>query len=343
MGWIERTGVLHVHSRYSDGSGTLPEILEAARESELDHVVITDHDTLAARREGWEGSSGDVTIVAGAEVTPRDQGHIVAMNVRSCAGYAVRPNQESMNAIAAEAGYAIVAHPMGTRKRSLRIHQPAWTEWNHPAVRGLEIWSYTHDWIHGVAWWRLPEAYEFWKFPQRRVRGPDRGILALWDSLGQTRRLSGLGGLDCHARYVPIAGITVFPYAQMFRLLRNHLFVRERDWRADPVAALCDAIAEGRGFTAHDVIADSTGTRCRALHPDAQTMVLGEEATFVRGIEMEIVLPRPAEIRWFANGACRARTVGDAMTVRPAGRGVYRFECWIEGVPWIFTNAFYLR
>jgi hypothetical protein len=317
--------------------------LQAARESALDHVVITDHDTLAVRREGWEGSSGDVTIVAGAEVTPREQGHVVAMNVRSCAGLAVRPNEETLNAIAAQGGYAIAAHPMGTRKRSLRIHQPAWTEWNHPALRGLEIWSYTHDWIRGVALWRLPEAYEFWKFPERRVRGPYRNILALWDSLGQTRRLSGLGGLDCHARHVPVAGITVLPYTQMFRLLRNHFFVRERDWRGDPVAALCDAIAEGRGFVAHDVIADSAGTRCRALHPDGQTMALGAEARFAKGIVMEMELPRAAEIRWIANGTCRMRTVGNVLTVKPADRGVYRFEAWIEGVPWIFTNPFYLR
>ena len=45
--WLERTGALHIHSRYSDGTGTIEEILSAARGAGLDFVVLTDHDSLA--------------------------------------------------------------------------------------------------------------------------------------------------------------------------------------------------------------------------------------------------------------------------------------------------------
>ncbi len=46
-------GALHVHSRYSDGSGPVDEIVAAAQAAGLDLLLIADHNTLAARTEGW--------------------------------------------------------------------------------------------------------------------------------------------------------------------------------------------------------------------------------------------------------------------------------------------------
>lgn len=341
--WLERVGALHVHSRYSDGTGTVAEVLRAARAAGLDHLVLTDHDNLGARREGWQGAHDGVALVVSAEVTPRRQGHVLAMDVRHCLGYGAQRNALTLDGIAAQGGYALIAHPRGKRSYTLGIHQAPWEEWDHPAVRGLEIWSYTHDWIDGVNWWRLPEAYEFWKHPQRRVRGPYPDILALWDRLGRDRRLAGWAGLDCHARRVPLTGLKIFEYRRMFGFLRNHLFIRPEAWAADPVCAVLETLAAGRGFIAHDILADSAGTRCGALLPDGRALHLGEEAPFAEGAVMTLALPRAADVRWIANGRCRLRLHTTHLLARPAEPGVYRFEAWLDGRPWLFTNAFYLR
>jgi hypothetical protein len=282
-------------------------------------------------------------LLVAAEITPRRQGHVLAMGIRRCAGYAAQPGRATLDAILAQGGYAIIAHPMGKEKPSLRIHHAPWYDWTHPVVRGLEIWSYMHDWVDGVAWWRLPEAYEFWKHPERRVRGPDPKILTLWDRLGRSRRLVGLAGLDCHARRVPLTDVRIFAYASMFRFLRNHFFVEAEAWRANPQSALWKALEEGRGFVAHDILADSTGTRCGALLPDGRALQLGQEAPFAEGAVMTLSLPRDADVRWIANGECRLSERTDRMAVYPGGPGVYRFEAWLDGAPWIFTNPFYLR
>lgn len=343
MAWQECVGALHVHSRYSDGTGSVEEILRAGKQAGLDHLVLTDHDTLAARREGWEGAHDGLVLLVAAEVTPRRQGHVVAMKVRHCRGYAAQQSRATLDGIAAQGGFAVIAHPMGKYKPSLMISHTPWYEWRHPAVRGMEIWSYMHDWVDGIAWWRLPAAYEFWKHPQRRVRGPEQGVLDEWDRQGRTRRIAGLGGLDCHARKVPLTRVQIFAYDAMFQFLRNHLFVPVRDSERDPVAALWDALAEGRGFVAHDALADSTGTRCTARLPDGRAMQMGEEAAFGRGTVITLTLPRAGEVRWIADGRCRLTKCTERMDVRPAGPGVYRFEVRLAGAPWIFTNPFYLR
>ena len=64
-------GAVHIHTRYSDGSGGMGEIIEAAQRAGLDFIVISDHNKLDAKYDGWEGWHDGVLVIAGAEVTPR--------------------------------------------------------------------------------------------------------------------------------------------------------------------------------------------------------------------------------------------------------------------------------
>lgn len=343
MNWRECVGALHVHSHYSDGSGSLERIIETAKEAGLDFVVLSDHDTLAARREGWEGSHDGLRVLVATEITPARQGHVVAMNVTRCAAFAAGHNRATLDAVRDQGGYAIIAHPMGKRKPSLRINQEPWYDWDHPAVRGMEVWSYLHDWVDGVVWWRLPFAYDFWKHPERRVAGPDPRVLRQWDRLGRHRRVAGLGGLDCHARRVPLAGVEIFPYATMFRALRNHLFVPEERWQDDAIGGLWEAHAEGRGFLSHDILADGRGARYVATTPDGREVQMGEEAALVAGTRLSLRLPVPAEVRWIVDGDCRLSEKVDSLDLDVSSPGVYRFEARLNGAPWLFTNPVYLR
>ena len=72
--------VAHVHSTYSDGTATVPELLTAARAAGAGAVLLTDHDTLGARRDGWEGMHDGVFLLVGTEVSPK-HGHYLAFGV----------------------------------------------------------------------------------------------------------------------------------------------------------------------------------------------------------------------------------------------------------------------
>ena len=77
----ELTGIIHCHSTYSDGTGTVPEIAAAARANDLDYLLLTDHDTLAAAQNGEEGWHGSVLLLVGAEVSPYRRNHYLAFGL----------------------------------------------------------------------------------------------------------------------------------------------------------------------------------------------------------------------------------------------------------------------
>src|SRR5918998_1565717 len=73
--------VVHLHSTHSDGTGTVPQIAAAARRNAVDVVLLTDHDTLAAREREEEGWYGSTLVLAGEEVSPQGENHFLAFGV----------------------------------------------------------------------------------------------------------------------------------------------------------------------------------------------------------------------------------------------------------------------
>ncbi len=104
---------LHMHSRYSDGLGTIGEILDfISQRGELDVIAITDHDTiegaLRARELAWK-QGARFEVIVGEEVSTRE-GHLLALFIeqRIPAGLSV---ERSIELIHEQGGIAIVAHP----------------------------------------------------------------------------------------------------------------------------------------------------------------------------------------------------------------------------------------
>ncbi len=60
---------LHMHTRYSDGSGTHAEIAKAALRCGLDAVIVTDHNVYVEGPEGYY-SDGErrVLLLVGEEI-----------------------------------------------------------------------------------------------------------------------------------------------------------------------------------------------------------------------------------------------------------------------------------
>ena len=72
----EYVGAIHVHSKFSDGSGDVKGIAETANSSGLDYLILTDHNTLRAKAEGYEGWYGNTLLLVGVEINDRkNQNH----------------------------------------------------------------------------------------------------------------------------------------------------------------------------------------------------------------------------------------------------------------------------
>src|SRR3954463_279805 len=69
--------VVHLHSTFSDGTGTVPQIIAAGQRAGVDVVLLTDHNTRAgASFEGWHGST---LLLVGEEDTPGRSDHTLVL------------------------------------------------------------------------------------------------------------------------------------------------------------------------------------------------------------------------------------------------------------------------
>jgi predicted metal-dependent phosphoesterase TrpH len=99
---------LHVHTWYSDSTGSVREVLEVAQRKGLDGIAITDHHTLRGAYEALQENNG-LVVVPGAEIETT-QGELLALGIR----YPIPkrlPITEAIRRIHTQKALAIIPHP----------------------------------------------------------------------------------------------------------------------------------------------------------------------------------------------------------------------------------------
>jgi predicted metal-dependent phosphoesterase TrpH len=112
---------LHIHTRHGDGMATVPELLAYVESnSDLDVIAVTEHDTLRAADEARElhaRRSHRFDLICGMEVTTLD-GHLLALFINEPVA-SFRRMEETLVAIHAQGGLAVVPHPLSWLTRSV--------------------------------------------------------------------------------------------------------------------------------------------------------------------------------------------------------------------------------
>lgn len=312
MSTLDLACAVHVHSMCSDGSGTVPEIAAAAAASGTDVVLLTDHDTLAARE--WEGWHHGVLVLVGVELSSA-AGHLLSFGIDEVIPHEAVGAIDLAQRVIAAGGICFAAHPFSEGSRMARsIGKPhPWTDFGGP-LTGVELWSLETDELEAA---RTPAALlRFLRAPER-ASGPPADHLRRWDELNARRPLVGIGGLDSHQKGLRIGGraFGIPRYERVFATLRTHVLV-ERAARDEIYAAL----AAGRCYVALDALAPARGF---AFWAD-------DEGVHAR-------VPRPAELVLLRDGAEVARTEGEALD-HPGARGAFRVEARLAGRTWIVSN-----
>lgn len=104
---------LQLHSDLGDGLASPEEILDAAERAGIDVIALTDHDDIRgafALRDIAARRASAVGVIPGIEVTTRS-GHLLALFVESEIPM-FRPLAETIAAIHAQGGLAVVPHPL---------------------------------------------------------------------------------------------------------------------------------------------------------------------------------------------------------------------------------------
>jgi predicted metal-dependent phosphoesterase TrpH len=104
----------HMHSTYSDGCGTIEEILEHVElHTNLDVIAITDHDCIEGAlraQELWTRQSYRFDFIVGEEITTRE-GHLLGLFIKKRIESGLSMEQ-SIDLIHEQGGLAIIAHPL---------------------------------------------------------------------------------------------------------------------------------------------------------------------------------------------------------------------------------------
>jgi hypothetical protein len=328
------TCVVHVHSTYSDGSGSVPQIARAASRARVDVVLLTDHDTLEAKRRGEERWYDDVLVLVGEEVSPTDRDHYLAFGIDKEINRLLS-GPEICEAVTAAGGFGFAAHPFS--RGSERFRRPGIRFGDPDRLDGIELWSFLNDTGERVRGFR--DLARMIVTPQRAIGGPPADNLREWDRLCHARRVVAIGGLDAHQFGIRVAGrvpLRLMGYKRAFRQLHTHVLTLgapRRELEHDR-ALVYEALREGRCYIANDQVADARGFEFSHM---------GEELAFERGLTLHARTPQPAHIRLLRDGEQVAETHASELNHSIELHGVYRVEVALLGRPWIFSNPAYIR
>lgn len=265
---IEKTAVLHVHTRASDGTGTVEEVIEAALECGADILGINDHRTLWARERGYGGWHSGLFLMAGTELEDTDENsHILAYGIDSLPPTGI--TREQIAYINARGGIAIAAHPAEVPGRLPKTRSYFWNA-SFEGLSGVEVWNYMSLWKRGLSALNFPSRI---RMPDRMVEHPNPEAIDIWEKVGGC----AVAGPDAHALRFGLGRfrVEVFPYRMLFRRLRTHILLRE-ELPEDPSSAerlIIDALREARCFTSNMLLGDAGGFRAHR-YGDSLILVL---------------------------------------------------------------------
>ncbi len=347
-------GVVHLHTRRSDGTGTVEDVARAASRAGLAFVVITDHGDATQPPDPPTYRQGVLCIDA-VEIST-DGGHVVAIGLPETPYPLGGEGRDVVEDIHRLGGWAVAAHP-DSRKADL-----AWRDWQAP-VDAIE-------WVNGDSEWRDESAMALvrvlltYPFRPREtlVTLLDRAdaLMQRWDQLSASRSVVALAASDAHARvglssigepYDTRVSLPLPSYAAVFSALSVTVNGVELSGDASADAqAVVQAIREGRLHSTVDGLATGGGLRFRASSGagsvgEGQRLSLDGPVT----LRVETVAPPDARITLFRDGkplrTVQAPSIDEVVPAEPA---VYRVEVNLPGapgtppVPWIVGNPIYV-
>ena len=216
-------GAFHLHSTYSDGTGTIKEIADDAKKSGLDWIIITDHNTLSGLHNDEEGWYNGLAVIIGEEISPGSGNHYLSIGTKEEVSCKLSP-QEFINKIKSLGGIGFIAHPDESVSRKNNYPPLRWTDWNIKGFDGIEIWNYMSDWVDNY-----DSRLQLYHLLARHkiLKGPTDNVLKWWDSLNNenTKIIPAVGSLDSHA--LKFGPVKVFPYHDTFKTITNHIFLKK--------------------------------------------------------------------------------------------------------------------
>jgi hypothetical protein len=349
----ERVGVLHIHTRASDGSGTVADVMTAAEKAHLSFVAITDHN-VAMTQSDLDEDPPDLSIISGEELGTT-AGHFLALGIpASWKEPKTKDDRELLAAAGAVGAFRVLAHPF-------HPHTP-WTDWQTTDFDGMEIWNEDATWRENNFFDLINALIMYGENNQlalvRLARTPEQNF-AKWDELLQQRPLAGICAADTHARVrLALGKDWKFPqYAPSLEVAREHLLMSPDSGGGNPALAsareLIDALKHGHSYCGLDSMYPSDGFSFR-IATDNGSAGPGDILRAADNERLQISVPGGSSlplIKVFRDGRKIDEQETRSIDEPVRGPGHYRTEVflrqpgltgWRRWTLWIFTNPVFV-
>jgi len=342
-------GNIHIHSSYSDGSGNIEEIAEAASAAGLNYVIISDHETLAGLPE--ESVLRGVVILVGMEINRRHS-HYLALDLEKPLASDEDNPQRIIDRVNAKGGFGFIAHPFEKGSRYIeKGNAYPWKNWPVFRFSGFELWNYTSHWRG-----RHPSALItlYWFFFNRKAAmdSPPGDLLRLWDCYTSAgHRISVIGSSDAHATLysLGIFKVPVFTYRYIFSTINTYITLPEK-MSSDFATAkqqISGALKKGQCYLSFDSLAPAQEFYFYAEN-NKTVSLMGSALELQKGVALHLKAPRSRSLlRLIKNGRLVKTIEGNELLYRPTAPGVYRAEVYFKPRfrryrPWIYSNPIYV-
>lgn len=362
-GYYDYRGVTNVHSNASTGSGSYSEVLQYAKNSKLDWIVITEVN-LPARPDFIEGYFQDMLVLTGGEYSYFDS-RLLYYGSKSVDEPPAGQSQTQVyfadllsQSKRTQNDFVVLAHPYYPRY--------AWKSDYPIGLNGIEVIN-----LKSVLdkTWRESKGRTIWSLflysfnPSMAFlniySNPD-DELNLWDQLNKKQRVVGFAGNDTTAK-VPLSDekYLKFPsYETSFGLVSNHVLLQTEltgDYKKDK-QKIFNALREGQFYMSLDFLGNPRGFYAEVQDGD-KIYYMGSEIPMKKDLKLVIELPKgmkaPFQVNVKKDGESYSTSTSNKTILNLSAPGIYRIEVRVNPklpiprgdrwVPWIYTNNFIIK
>lgn len=330
-------GAIHIHTKFSDGTGDIDTISKAAKKNGLDWIIITDHNSLDAE----EGIFNGVYVLKGEEISPENKNnHYLALDIKNL----IEPNicpQTNVDNVKAQGGFGFAAHPdEGVNGRNNKWAPIVWTDKNI-IPDGVEIWNWFSNWGDSLNDRNLFNLAYSYLFKNKIISNPHKETLVWWDKLNNTDKIvPAIGGVDAHALKIQkyILPVTVFPYNTCFETIVNIIELNKplsNDFEQSKRQIL-DAIKAGNNVIVNRKICKNIPFV--SITNGKDEVFCGQKIKLTDETFLKIQTDKNVEIRLICNGKLIGKINSDNVNYHITKTGKYRLEFTIKDKDFAFTN-----
>lgn len=331
------SGAVHIHSKFSDGTGDIGTITKAAKKAGLDWIIITDHNSL----EVEEGFINGVCVIRGEEISPNEgNNHYLAFGTDKLINPDMKP-EDYIEEVHAQSGFGFAAHPdeLQTRKNSAKPIR--WLDKNI-IPDGVEIWNWFSVWADNYDSKNIFTSAYAYLFKDKLITKPYPETLGWWDEINNKSEkiVPAAGGVDAHALKIKdyIIPVTIFPYEDMFRTITNVINLNEKlsdDFNCAKKQIL-NAVKTGRNLIVNrklckklpEIFVNNTGT----------IAYCGESIVCDNNTYITIKLGKKFTVRLLCDGKIVFEKQTAGVKIPLKNKGKYRAEVSLNNLGYAYSN-----